>query len=790
MSDPTLASDPKGPEPLPRRAGVLGAPAEREHRVGLGLTAALVAGLGFLPLLGGPRYEAALVAGIAVPPVASVCAALEASRATGRAPALALGRGLSAGVFYALVIELVALLHGLRVGFCDPWPGFSLQLLGPGAGAVLAGAWGAAWGTLLAGLRASGRGRRRRTLAVAGGLAGPLLGVALSVVRFVTSPMVFAFDPYVGYFAGPLYEVVKVPVSRLLTYRAGTLCTILAAFGVALHFAWTGSGETSRLRFRAPADTSITLVTALFMALSAGLAASGGSLGHFSTRDSIREALGRELAFGRCDVVYASNLRTDDVTRLARDCDAHIAQLERFFEAPFPERVTVFLFADQGQKGYLMGAENTYIAKPWRREVYLQPAGFPHPVLGHELAHVVAGSFGRGPFRVAGLLNGLVPDPGRIEGLAVAAAPREDADVTAEQWTAAMQQLGLRPPLERVFRLSFLGESSARAYTVAGAFVSYLAEENGADAVRAWYGGRPLEAVTGRSLGELEQAWHARLAAVRLPDAVMREARARFEAPAIFGRACPHEVDRLFGEAVGLLGAGDARTAHERLDHLLRLDPAYGAARVLLPTCALRAGQPELALRGYQTLSVDEQRTAPERIDALEAAGNTQFSLGRLEGAFDSYTAALEHAVGEHERRNIEVKRWALRASPVARGAIEALLVGEPRTGPNWDVAAPRIGAWAVLEPASGMPEYLLGKNYFGRGLYRESADLLERALGEELPLESVRAEALRSAFLARCALSDPPRARESYRRLLELPLSEARRVGVRRMAERCGVTN
>ena len=38
-----------------------------------------------------------------------------------------------------------------------------------------------------------------------------------------------------------------------------------------------------------------------------------------------------------------------------------------------------------------MGAADTYIAKPWRREVYVQAAGYPHPVLGHELMHVLAG---------------------------------------------------------------------------------------------------------------------------------------------------------------------------------------------------------------------------------------------------------------------------------------------------------------------------------------------------------------------------------------------------------------
>ena len=66
-------------------------------------------------------------------------------------------------------------------------------------------------------------------------------------------------------------------------------------------------------------------------------------------------------------------------------------------------------------------------------------------VLAHELAHVVSGSFGSGPFRVAGPLGGLIPDPGRIEGIAVAASPGEDDDFTLFEWSKALLDLNLLP---------------------------------------------------------------------------------------------------------------------------------------------------------------------------------------------------------------------------------------------------------------------------------------------------------------------------------------------------------
>jgi len=45
----------------------------------------------------------------------------------------------------------------------------------------------------------------------------PLLGVVVSVGRFYTSPMVFAFDPFFGYFSGTLYDTVIDAGSALVT---------------------------------------------------------------------------------------------------------------------------------------------------------------------------------------------------------------------------------------------------------------------------------------------------------------------------------------------------------------------------------------------------------------------------------------------------------------------------------------------------------------------------------------------------------------------------------------------
>src|SRR5690606_27148861 len=135
---------------------------------------------------------------------------------------------------------------------------------------------------------------------------------------------------------------------------------------------------------------------------------------------------------------------------------------------------------------------------------------------------------GTGPFRIAGPLGGLVPDPGRIEGFAVAASPRWDDDYTAQTWAAALLALGKLPPLEALFRLGFLGRNSSAAYTVSGAFVEFVRERFGVTAAKAWYGGAEVEEAFGVPLSTLDHDFRLALAALPVSDALVAVARARF----------------------------------------------------------------------------------------------------------------------------------------------------------------------------------------------------------------------------------------------------------------------
>lgn len=753
----------------------------RPYRIALAATVVVLGAMGFLPLFGGPSYEAALGTGLVIPALAAASTAIDV--AEDRAAAFtAIARGLFTGFVLGVAALVTVFAHGLRVGFCDPWPDVQLWLLGPGAGGLMGGAWGAAAGFAVAPLE---RHRLRRVAALAVAVLGPLGGIAVSIGRFYTSPMVFAFDPFFGFFAGPIYDTVIQPIDQLVTYRLGSLGTLGAALVLALHVDRSSSG---RPVFRWRRQPGLAVLGAASAVVSAYVWLDGPAFGHYSSAASIQKALGQRLAGERCDVVYSSSIQTRDARVLADECDAWVPAVERYLETRGPDRILVYLFASPAEKGRLMGAATTYIAKPWRREIYLQTALYPHPTLGHELAHVIAGSFAHGPFLVSGPLGGWWPDPGRIEGVAVAAAPPEDEDLTLEEWSRAMLDMNILPPLASVFRLGFLGQNPAAAYTVAGAFVSFVHDTHGAGAIKRWYAGESIESITGKRLDALERDWHASLSRLGISPAALVTAKARFERPSIFRRSCPHVVDAFAGAAGQRLGAGDVTGAREAFERVLALDPTDFGARMGLAACARKAGDLPAARALYSAIAADPRRHRLERANAVETLADLALYQGNLEAARAGYDEVASLVVDEDRLRALDVKRNP--GSDVGRRAIVSLLIGDAKLGASWDVAAAQLGEWLGGDPNQGLAPYLLGKNLYGRGRWDDAAAYLDRALVQPIALDRVLDEALRVRFYIACAERRTDVAASVHARLAARPtLNAARRRALDAQARRCGIS-
>lgn len=744
------------------------------------ITVVFFSAVGLLPLLDGPGYEVSLVAGLYLPFVVGILTALQVSDAHPE-PLDAFCRGVANGALLSGVAYAVVLVHGFRSGFCDVLEGTANFALGPAIGALMAGAWGA-----VAGEMARGRKRRWTRISAAVSLAmfAPVLSIALSVVRFYSSPMIFAYDPFVGYFSGTLYDTI-VDLSGLVTYRAGSAASLFACFVAALHL---GHDEQGRLAYQAIGRPGLLLFGALSAAGSVACTLSGDRLGHWQTAASIDEALGAAVSGERCDVVYPRAMPVEEARRFARDCDAHVVAGEKWLGGSGPPRIKAYLFESAGQKQRLMGAANTYIAKPWRAEVYLQNKDYPHRVLGHEVAHVLAAPYGRGPFAVAGSHGGLVPNPGLIEGLAVAAAPK-DGDLTAAEWAKTMKDLDILPSLERLFALGFLGENSSRAYTVSGAFVGYIHAEFGADAVTSWYGGAELPQVTNKSWAELESAWHAELDRLEVSEAALAQAKARFDRPAIFGRRCPRVVDACRHRARRLADRGDELGAIEQYARAAELDPENADLRTSMAALRARVDEEADARRELEEIASSESVPRHMRDYALEVLADLDLVAGRSKDAVRRYADVASRLVDEGHLRTLEVKSYAA-SNEAARPAIIALLLGQGERLPDRATANELLGAWGERAPEDGLPHYLLGRFYLGEGDYERAASRLDTALERKQPIARVQVEAERLRIVAACARGNRDAAHRWYARYVSHPeVPPARKQASARLVARCSGT-
>ena len=717
--------------------------ASRPQQIAAIVVFVLLAAVGFLPLFGGPGYEQSLASGLVVPAAAAIAAALELS-ASPPPPALAcVARGLLSGALLAGTAFLTAMIHGARAGICDLWGGTTFFALTAGSGALLGGLWGAVVAEV------TRRARSRRPIAVLLAMAAPLGGIGVSIARFYGSPMIFAFDPFFGYFSGTLYDTVVDVRTELWTYRAGSAATIAGALLVACALERTPEG-TLRIAWQGSRKRKARLLLGLAsLAASIIVAAKGASLGHWQSASTIANTLGGRASGPRCDIVYPDSTLPDQVALMVRDCEQQLAAVEQRLGTKLTGRLTAYEFLDANQKRRLMGAAETSIAKPWRREVYVQVSSFPHPVLGHEIAHVVAGSFARGPLRVGG---GLWPNPGLIEGVAVATSPDDD-ELTIAQWARAMLDIGVLPSVRELFSLDFLGQSAAKSYTVAGAFVSWVLERWGTATVHAWYRGESIEALTGNRWSALDSAFRESLTALPMPPEASVYARARFDQPSVWARKCPHVVDALhraanqcrderrFQRALLLYDSALSRDAR---DWHVRFDRAW----VELRYTDQARGRDDLArIRDDH----DAPRTWRDRSE--EAIADDDLAHGQASEAKEAYGAIAARTLDEDLARTLEVKILSADDS-FARRALVDLLIGEPGHAVDPWIGALSVGEWMgkTQEP---LAEYLAGRNLMLHGEWGRAAVHLDRVLARGAPTERVARELLRDRAICACATAD-----------------------------------
>jgi hypothetical protein len=766
LAPPTLPPD--RPQPLARLARLLDQRVQaalaaqlRSRRTWIfgGVLVVIAVFLATLPLFGALGFEFAFVMAIAASVAAADLGAALTRRLVSGSAAGAPARGASAapparpvhlvaslvaaaglvGLLLLVAPLLIISLNGLRVRTCDWLFGFESY----GALTIVSALWAAGLG-VLCGLVAG----PRRVLSNALPYLVLVALVMHSLWRFYAAPPVFSYNPLAGYFPGNLYDEEIRLGAPLLWSRLHQMAVLVALLSLAAALIDAGTGQL-RLSRRRPAGVrwSAMFVCATALGVALLLRANSGKLGFSVGTDELADELNGSIETPHFVIRYPRGGAIErDIGLIAQDHEFRLAQVVRTLGVEWPgERITSYYFESSEQKARLIGARRVQMAKPWRMEIYLQEAPFPHTVLRHEIAHAVAGLFGDPLFHVsAGRVLGLPVffNAGLIEGIAVAAdwPDHFTRALTPHQSVKAMEQMGMVPPLQRLLSTGFFAFSSARSYTAAGSFVRFLLDRYGTARLQELYrSGGDFERAYGRPLAPLMAEWQAMIAKLELTPTAHEKVRERFRRGGIFERPCPHAVADSMVRMMELTERGELDRAVEVARALCRDLPDEPRHQMELAELLFRNDERDESGAIFRAIADDAAATSTTiRVDAL-------LSLAALAAAADDRAAvkvaldrAAELPVDDDQARQVAARRLAASHTGPAGPALRAYFwPPDPKAPLDSVVQLGRAAAAVIAEPDLAIGHYLIGRNLSERGAPVEAARALARAaeLGLEHPL-------------------------------------------------------
>jgi hypothetical protein len=718
-------------------------------------------GLGFIPLFGVLGLELSVTTAVfATIMGADVGSAL--ARALARMPpdgvkrstyagrTLARGAGSAALLAMAITVipAVIAMLRGIVVPTCDWWFGIETFVAMPLATAALAGAAGHAMGALVG---------PRRYLGAALAHLPTLVVAGAALVRFHQAPPVYTYNAILGYFPGNMYdENVRLGMALLWSRleQLGWLVTILALVATRFDVA----SYRARIRVPRPAGTRLGAIVLAFVAAAGAitLRSQGGELGFAIDAEDMESALGARLETEHFVIYYSPTPEIiADLPLIAEDHEFRYAQVVAQLGAAPAGKLRSFYFADRDQKARLHGSRDVEMAKPWRREIYLDHRSFPHSSLRHEIAHAVASEFGDWLWgvaarRVFGLP--LLVSPGLIEGLAVAVDwPAGYDRLNPHESVRVIQAMGKVPSISSLMGLAFFSVSSEQGYTTAGSFLRFLLDRYGAAKLRAVYGnGGDFDAAYGIPRSRLEGEWRAMLETIQIPEAVVKASQERFRRTSVFARPCAHAIAKRREHAFETLAEGDRAHAVALMREVCDTAPEEPRYQLELGDFLFTLGddtERAEARTVWGALAGAETNTSSMRALAYERLARAAGSAGELDRARELVTAGRALPLDPTERRQLDAMGFALAHRGPAGDALRRYFF--PPKGSSTSAIEEALAAVAA-EPDLGFAHYLLGLQRTTQADWPGGAAELERALGRELPgLSFVRNAARRLAVLA-----------------------------------------
>ena len=634
-----------------------------------------------------------------------------------------------------LLIPLIPLAaSALYVQNCAPGLGLLHYLLGPGVGALVA------LGTAMAVRTYTSKYRASIVTAIWMSL------LCTNLYWFHTRPPIYAFNLFVGFLHGAIYDPVVTIHTEWWQFRVVSLLVGICLIAV------------SRVPIsRRMAGRSLVLVIYLSaLAITSSYQLSG---------DDIASMLAGRYETEHFTLIYDEDSASDDWVRaIARDHEFRYDQLSEQLGIAPTAKITSFIYRDSHQKQQLMGAGRTYIAKPWSRMIHLNHIQVGAPVLKHELVHIFGAELNSGWLGIPTHF-GVLPMMAIVEGFAVA-QEFVKGRLTVHQWSAAMYELGIAPNMDELLSpAGFLAAGSSKAYTLTGSFLSYLSEQYGEDAVASLYAEGDFESAFPHSLKQLTTEWKRFLAdrqLVQLSASDRKRAEFRFDMPSRFYRTCALEIADWEQQGRAAFANQSPQKAISLFQKVYDFDRSIDK-HLQLMLALMRGGEYERAKEQASAILQDERAGSVIRARALQTVADIHWLNGDTTSAHEHFIQLQEMPTSQAALRRNTVAAYATShtVSPALGTAVRDYLT---------DLEKSRTERLATAEDMAkeyeedGVVRYLLARQLTANDATDTALQAYQQALALGLPAIALTREAhMQMGHLLRTRNSWDE-ARESYR--------------------------
>lgn len=530
------------------------------------------------------------------------------------------------------------------------------------------------------------------------------------MINLIYHPPVFAFHPILGYFPGPIYDfLISISSSYYIARTIGVL------WGVVFLFVSIYSSEINRNTGFSPRlnwkkllliesdNLHIGKITTFFSLLILVICSEvfSGQLLIRPTRNDISNALGGFRETEHFKIIYARELEME-ISQFSNDCEFRYKQLSKFLKTENSRKVRVYLYSTPEQKKKLIGAGSTYVEDPFGYGFHVHAQGFPHPVIKHELAHVLTSDWS--PWKVS--LN-----VGLHEGVAVAADWSEDG-LSVHQWVKAMYLLNVAPPLNSVLGLGFWRHAGSRSYLLAGSFIRYLIDTYGLEKLKNSFPLGNLARIYEKDITLLEAEWRQFLSnQINLTEYDIKYAERRLKRGGIFEQVCAHEMAAQRSKAWKSYYNKDFTTAFDTFHNMLDDEPSNHRTMVGLMYSAFKKG--DIPYTSSVAKKIVNEEHSHYRIEASQLLGDIHWLKGEIEQALQLYNSVVDEHL--HYRRQFNIlKRIAALSGTIN---IESQVIFRDVLTPNSD--SPTIGNATKIamlmqiiesEPEEWLPYLLIGE--------------------------------------------------------------------------------